>query len=174
MNIVGHHHISMYTKMQNVIRIFTQMSLDYDWLKSRLIKTIFNVSFVLWGRSRYSRNNFKLFEIPNAGHKQPGTETIYRFSLLPNQAALHYFEKRLENNGIKSERLYYLGQEGVVFKDEDDLEIILLVNDSFEVPHQWQHNAYSEIPQAYQILGIGPVELRVRNAARTVEFWKMS
>lgn len=36
--------------------------------------------------------------------------------------------------------------------------------------HQWQHNAYSEIPQAYQILGIGPVELRVRNAARTVEF----
>lgn len=28
--------------------------------------------------------------------------------------------------------------EGVVFKDEDDLEIILLVNDSFEVPHQWQ------------------------------------
>ncbi len=61
-------------------------------------------------------------------------------------------------------------QEGVVFKDEDDLEIILLVNDSFEVPHQWQHNAYSEIPQAYQILGIGPVELRVRNAARTVEF----
>ena len=70
--------------------------------------------------------------------------------------------------------MYYLGQEGVVFKDEDDLEIILLVNDSFEVPHQWQHNAYSEIPQAYQILGIGPVELRVRNAARTVEFWKMS
>ncbi|CAA4138574.1 Lactoylglutathione lyase [Staphylococcus aureus] len=66
--------------------------------------------------------------------------------------------------------MYYLGQEGVVFKDEDDLEIILLVNDSFEVPHQWQHNAYSEIPQAYQILGIGPVELRVRNAARTVEF----
>lgn len=50
--------------------------------------------------------------------------------------------------------MYYLGQEGVVFKDEDDLEIILLVNDSFEVPHQWQHNAYSEIPQAYQILGI--------------------
>ena len=89
---------------------------------------------------------------------------------MPNQAALHYFEKRLDNNGIKSERLYYLGQEGVVFKDEDDLEIILLVNDSFEVPHQWQHNAYSEIPQAYQILGIGPVELRVRNAARTVEF----
>ncbi len=52
----------------------------------------------------------------------------------------------------------YLGQEGVVFKDEDDLEIILLVNDSFEVPHQWQHNVYSEIPQAYQILRIGPVQ----------------
>ena len=59
--------------------------------------------------------------------------------------------KTPDNNGIKSERLYYLGQEGIVFKDEDDLEIILLVNDSFEVPHQWQHNAYSEIPQAYQI-----------------------
>ncbi len=26
MNIVGHHHISMYKRMQNVIRIFTQMS----------------------------------------------------------------------------------------------------------------------------------------------------
>ncbi len=39
-------------------------------------------------------------------------------------------------------------------------EIILLVNDSFEVPHQWQHNAYSEIPQAYQILGIGPSRIK--------------
>ncbi|WP_206779177.1 hypothetical protein, partial [Escherichia coli] len=57
------------------------------------------------------------------------------------------------------------GQEGVVFKDEADLEFILLVNDSFEVPHQWQHNAYSEIPQAYQILGIGPFDLGFRNAA---------
>ncbi|GAB5756644.1 hypothetical protein JMUB7522_27530 [Staphylococcus aureus] len=40
-----------------------------------------------------------------------------------------------DSNGIKSERLYYLGQEGVVFKDEDDLEIILLVSGSFEVRH---------------------------------------
>ncbi|RZH79203.1 ring-cleaving dioxygenase, partial [Staphylococcus aureus] len=62
------------------------------------------------------------------------------------------------------------GQEGFVFKDEYDFEIILLVNDSFEVPHPWQHNAYSEIPQAYPILGIGSVELIVRNASRTVEF----
>ncbi len=58
------------------------------------------------------------FEIPNAGHKQPGSERIYRFSLLvPNQAALHYFEKRLENNGIKSDVCTILDKKVLSLKD---------------------------------------------------------
>lgn len=172
MNIVGHHHISMYTKDAKRNKDFYTNVLGLRLVEKSVNQDNPSMYHLFYGDEVGTAGTIlSFFEIPNAGHKQPGTETIYRFSLLvPNQAALHYFEKRLDNNGIKSERLYYLGQEGIVFKDEDDLEIILLVNDSFEVPHQWQHNAYSEIPQAYQILGIGPVELRVRNAARTVEF----
>ncbi|HHC9656017.1 TPA: VOC family protein [Staphylococcus aureus] len=172
MNIVGHHHISMYTKDAKRNKDFYTNVLGLRLVEKSVNQDNPSMYHLFYGDEVGTAGTIlSFFEIPNAGHKQSGTETIYRFSLLvPNQAALNYFEKRLDNNGIKSERLYYLGQEGVVFKDEDDLEIILLVNDSFEVPHQWQHNAYSEIPQAYQILGIGPVELRVRNAARTVEF----
>ncbi len=172
MNIVGHHHISMYTKDAKRNKDFYTNVLGLRLVEKSVNQDNPSMYHLFYGDEVGTAGTIlSFFEIPNAGHKQPGTETIYRFSLLvPNQAALHYFEKRLDNNGITSERLYYLGQEGVVFKDEDDLEIILLVNDSFEVPHQWQHNVYSEIPQAYQILGIGPVELRVRNAARTVEF----
>lgn len=54
------------------------------------------------------------------------------------------------------------------------MEIILLVNGNYHTPNAWRKNPYSEIPEQYQILGMGPVELRVKNAQATLDFLKNS
>lgn len=65
MNMVGHHHISMYTKDAKRNKDFYTNVLGLRLVeKSSQSRQSFNVSFVLWGRSRYSRNNFKLLKFP--------------------------------------------------------------------------------------------------------------
>ena len=43
-------------------------------------------------------------------------------------------------------------------------------NDNKKVPDSWQHNPYTEIPAPLQILGMGPVELRLRDIRPTADF----
>ncbi len=51
----------------------------------------------------------------------------------------------------------YLNQQALLFKDPDDLEIIL-ANNNHNLPKSWRKNPYSNIPTEHQILGMGPVE----------------
>ncbi|MEJ7553039.1 ring-cleaving dioxygenase, partial [Staphylococcus hominis] len=40
------------------------------------------------------------------------------------------------------------------------------------IPNAWRKNPYTDIPEAYQILGMGPVELRLRDIQPTLHFLK--
>ena len=53
--------------------------------------------------------------------------------LVPDAEALQYYESRLHKNSIKTKRLNYLGQEAIAFKDVDDLEVLLIANDDYEI-----------------------------------------
>src|SRR5699024_5465204 len=113
------------------------------------------------------------FEIPLLGKNRPGTDSIYRLSLLvPDESALKFFKERLNQFNIAWTSFDYLNQPAITFKDIDGLEIILLVNDNYHTPNAWRNNPYTEIPEQYQILGMGPVELRVKNAQATLDFLK--
>lgn len=113
------------------------------------------------------------FEIPNLGKNRPGTNSIHRLSLLvPNESALAYFKSRLENANISTTEMVYLNQPALLFKDIDDLEIVLISNNSYKIPNKWRSNPYSDVPEHHQILGMGPVELRVREAQPTLNFLK--
>jgi hypothetical protein len=48
----------------------------------------------------------------------------------------------------------------------------LLVNDDYKIPTTWRKNPYTNVPVQHQILGMGPVELRVREAQPTIDFLK--
>lgn len=174
MNVVGHHHISMYTKDAQQNKDFYTNVLGLRLVEKSVNQDDPSMYHLFYGDDVGTAGTIlSFFEIPNAGQKRQGTESIYRFALLvPNKQALDYFEERLADNGIQSERLTYLGQQGLSFKDIDDLEIILLVNGDYKIPHAWQKNSFSDIPQQYQILGMGPVELRVRDSKITIDFLK--
>ncbi|HFG9139176.1 TPA: VOC family protein [Staphylococcus argenteus] len=172
MNIVGHHHISMYTKDAKINKDFYTNILGLRLVEVSVNQDSPTMYHLFYGDEIGSAGTLlTFFEIRDAGHKRKGTESIYRLSLLvPDAEALQYYESRLHKNSIKTKRLNYLGQEAIAFKDVDDLEVLLIANDDYEIPHKWKANTYSDIPEQYQILGLGPVELRVRDAKRTIEF----
>lgn len=174
MNIVGHHHISMYTKDAQINKNFYTQILGLRLVEKSVNQDNPTMYHLLFGDEIGSVGTLlSFFEIPNVGKNRPGTNSIHRLSLLvPNKAALSYFKSRLTEANITTTDMTYLNQPALLFKDVDNLEIVLLVNDDYKIPTTWRKNPYTDVPLQHQILGMGPVELRVREAQPTIDFLK--
>lgn len=172
MNIIGHHHISMYTKDAQANKAFYVNVLGLRLVEKSVNQDDPTMYHLFFGDEIGTEGTLlSFFEIPNIGQNRPGTNSIYRLSLLvPNEAALQFFQERLEQAGIMTTEMRYLGQPSLLFKDIDDLEIMLIVNEDYNIPNKWRNNNYSNVPNEYQILGLGPVELRVRDKNSTLNF----
>ncbi|MEB8210358.1 ring-cleaving dioxygenase [Staphylococcus succinus] len=172
MNIIGHHHISMYTKNAQQNKAFYTQILGLRLVEKSVNQDNPSMYHLFFGDEIGSEGTLlSFFEIPNLGKPRRGTDSIYRLSLLiPDNASLEYFKQRLNKYKVAWEGLTYLNQSALSFKDMDGLEVLLIVNDTYQTPQAWRKNPYSDIPQQYQILGMGPVELRVREAKPTIEF----
>lgn len=174
MNIVGHHHISMYTKDAQINKDFYTQILGLRLVEKSVNQDNPTMYHLFFGDEIGSVGTLlSFFEISNVGKNRPGTNSIHRLSLLvPNEAALSYFKSRLTEANITTTDMTYLNQPALLFKDVDNLEIVLLVNDNYKIPTTWRKNPYTNVPVQYQILGMGPVELRVREAQPTIDFLK--
>ncbi|OEK59758.1 glyoxalase [Staphylococcus equorum] len=174
MNIVGHHHISMYTKDAQINKNFYTQILGLRLVEKSVNQDNPTMYHLFFGDEIGSVGTLlSFFEIPNVGKNRPGTNSIHRLSLLvPNEAALSYFKSRLTDANITTTDMTYLNQPALLFKDVDNLEIVLLVNDDYKIPTTWRKNPYTDVPVQHQILGMGPVELRVRKAQPTIDFLK--
>ena len=174
MNIRGHHHISIYTKDAQRNKAFYTEILGLRLVEKTVNQDNTSMYHLFFGDETGSPGTLlTYFEIPNVGQPKRGTDSIYRFSLLiPDNESLEYFKKRLTQHDVEWNELTYLNQPAISFEDVDGVEVILLVNDNYEMPHEWQGNSYSDIPEQYQILGMGPVELRLRDAQATIDFLK--
>ncbi|MGJ5712548.1 VOC family protein [Staphylococcus auricularis] len=171
-HIIGHHHISMYTKDAKANKDFYTNVLGLRLVEKSVNQDDPSMYHLFFGDEIGTPGTLlSFFELPNIGRNHPGTNSIYRLSLLvPSEEALTFFEQRLQDAEVKTERMRYLGQAALLFKDIDDLEIVLVVNGDHTLPTAWRHNRYTDIPELYQILGLGPVELRVRDKEATVSF----
>ncbi|ANK38773.1 MULTISPECIES: VOC family protein [Staphylococcus] len=174
MNIVGHHHISMYTKDAQINKDFYTQLLGLRLVEKSVNQDNPTMYHLFFGDEIGSVGTLlSFFEIPHVGKNRPGTNSIHRLSLLvPNEAALSYFKSRLTEANITTTDITYLNQPALLFKDVDNLEIVLLVNDDYKIPTTWRKNPYADVPVQHQILGMGPVELRVREAQPTIDFLK--
>ncbi|MDG0820914.1 VOC family protein [Staphylococcus equorum] len=174
MNIVGHHHISMYTKDAQINKDFYTQLLGLRLVEKSVNQDNPTMYHLFFGDEIGSVGTLlSFFEIPHVGKNHPGTNSIHRLSLLvPNEAALSYFKSRLTEANITTTDITYLNQPALLFKDVDNLEIVLLVNDDYKIPTTWRKNPYADVPVQHQILGMGPVELRVREAQPTIDFLK--
>lgn len=172
MNIIGHHHISMYTKNALINKTFYTQILGLRLVEKSVNQDNPSMYHLFFGDEIGSAGTLlSFFEIPNLGKNRPGTNSIYRLSLLvPDKASLNYFQSRLNSNDVNTTPMTYLGQSALLFKDPDDLEILLIANDQYKMPNTWRKNPYTNIPLQYQILGMGPVELRLRDTQKTIDF----
>ena len=172
MLIKGHHHISLYTKnAEENMQFYTEV------LGLRLVGISVNQDntrmFHLYYGDQvgHAGTIVTFFEISDLSPQVKGTHSIYRFSLLvPDQAALDFFKDRLEQHGISTQEARYLDQAALHFEDNSGAPVALIVNDDYQVPADWSPNPDTDIPAKYQILGMGPVELHVRDTFATIDF----
>ncbi|RIP36998.1 ring-cleaving dioxygenase [Staphylococcus gallinarum] len=172
MHVTGHHHISMYTKNAQINKDFYTQVLGLRLVEKSVNQDNPTMYHLFFGDELGAPGTLlSFFEIPNIGQNRSGTDSIYRLSLLvPNETALDYYKSRLSSNDVQWDSLTYLSQPAINFKDPDGLNLLLLVNDDYTIPSIWRTNPYTDVPENQQILGMGPVELRVRDSKPTIEF----
>lgn len=172
MTVIGHHHISMYTKDAQANHQFYTEVLGLRLVEKSVNQDDPSMYHLFYGDGIGAPGTLlTFFEMANLGKNHPGTNSIDKLVLLvPNEAALNFFKGRLKRFNVKAQSITYLGQPALSFHDPDGLNLILMVNDQTSIPHIWQSNPFTDIDAKFQILGMGPVELRLRNLRPTVDF----
>ncbi|MBY3618315.1 ring-cleaving dioxygenase [Acinetobacter sp. CUI P1] len=168
--INGQHHVSMLTKdaKQN-LWFYTEV------LGLRLVKKTVNQDDPSMYHLFYGNRNgapgteVSFFEMPNAGQTRKGTNSISSFSLLvPSDEALLYWASRLDSFEVPHEAIVSIGErKSLTFYDRDELTVHLVSaekDNGIELVEPW---ITEDIPPKYAIVGLGPVELTVREASGT-------
>lgn len=168
--ITGQHHVSMITKdaKQNLWFYTEVMGL-------RLVKKTVNQDDPSMYHLFYGNRNgapgteVSFFEMPNAGQTRKGTNSISSFSLLvPSDEALTYWASRLDKFEVPHNGVVSIGErKSLTFYDRDELTIHLVSAEQDHVIKLVEPWVTPDIPEQYAIVGLGPVELTVRDASKT-------
>lgn len=164
--IAGHHHISMLTKDGQQNNYFYK-----DVLGLRRVKKTVNqdnpfMYHLFYGDLTGSPGTeLSFFEMPNAGRTVRGTNAITRIGLLvPSRESLDYWKARFEQLGVQHEDItIYAGREVLPFEDPDGLRLMLINHHNELIPSEWTAWEESTVEIRHRILGMGTVEMKVRN-----------
>lgn len=109
------------------------------------------------------------FEMPAAGRTHHGTNAITQIGLLvPSADSLLYWKKRFETFDIKhGDITTFANKEALPLEDTDGLRLVLLNKKDAGVPDFWKPWEESAIEKEHRILGMGPVEITVRDINNT-------
>ncbi|MVO98317.1 ring-cleaving dioxygenase [Paenibacillus lutrae] len=164
--INGHHHISMLTKNAQLNNRFYQDVLGLRRVKKTVNQDNPAMYHLFYGDLTGSPGTeLSFFEIPLAGSTVRGTNAITRIGMLvPSLESLTYWKNRFVSLGIKHEELTrYGGREALFFEDPEGLRMMLINNNGETVPEHWSAWEDSIIDPQHRILGMGTVEITVRN-----------
>lgn len=172
MTLKGHHHISMITKnAQQNNRFYTEVL----GLR-RVMKTVNqdspNMYHLFFGdKTGAPGTELTFFEIPMSGRTYRGTNSISRIGLLvPDYNSLLYWEERLTQHKVKHKGItFYAGQASLQFEDEEGLGFVLLNHKNGATPEKWQAWDGSDVAAQHRILGMGTIELTVREPQKTID-----
>ncbi|GGE63424.1 ring-cleaving dioxygenase [Priestia taiwanensis] len=169
--ILGHHHISMKTKNGKENNDFYTKVLGLRRVKKTVNQDDPSMYHLFYGdRVGSAGTELSFFEMPTVGRTHRGTNAITQIGLLvPSSESLLYWQKRFELFGIThGERITYAGREALPFEDSEGLRLILINNNGDEVPSFWTAWEGSTVEGNHRILGMGPIEITVRNIQATV------
>lgn len=164
--ILGHHHISMLVKNAKETNTFYKEVLGLRRVKMTVNQDDPSMYHLFYGDKTGSPGTgLTFFEMPSIGRTHPGTNAITRIGLMvSSEESLRYWKSRFEQLGVYHGSLStYAKRQALKFEDPDGLQLVLLVSDG-ETPEQWESYEQSEVPAEHQILGMGPIEITVRDS----------
>lgn len=167
--ILGHHHISMISKNAKKNDEFYRETLGLRRVKKSVNQDDPSMYHLFFGDLVGSPGTgLTFFEIPMVGRTHRGTNAITMIGLLvPSVESLQYWKKRFEELNVKHDEFSrYAGREALAFEDPEGLRIVLLNNNGEEVPEFWATWEQSSVPSEHQILGMGTIEITVKNASK--------
>ncbi|MBM7610504.1 glyoxalase family protein [Lysinibacillus composti] len=164
--ILGHHHISMITKNAKRNNQFYQNVLGLRRVKTSVNQDDPSMYHLFFGDVTGSPGTgLTFFEIPMAGSTHRGTNAITQIGLLvPNEESLVYWKKRFDLLNVKHQEITtYAGREALPFEDPEGLRLILVNNNGEQIPEEWALWEDSIVAREHRILGMGPIEITVKN-----------
>lgn len=161
--LLGHHHISMYTKDASENNAFYENILGLRRVKVSVNQENPTMYHIFYGDKTGSPGTeLTFFEMPRVGRSHRGTNAYERIGLLvPTQKSLDYWKNRFESYDVKhSEIISYANRAALHFEDPEGLKFVLQVSEedrrsSFE---PWEN---SSVPSEHQIMGLGTIEITV-------------
>ncbi|QDW98134.1 ring-cleaving dioxygenase [Staphylococcus agnetis] len=170
--IIGHHHISMYTKNITRNKAFYLDVLGLDLIKETVNQDNETMPHIFYGNASGDPGTLlTFFEIPLAGTVYKGTNMIARIGLLvQDRNMLDLFEVKLEKHGISTQRGIYLHQDALYFDDPETLSFVMIANEGYKLPAHWHITNEETSTTAETILGMGPIEIHVEDIASTAHY----
>ncbi|WP_054955357.1 ring-cleaving dioxygenase [Paenibacillus dakarensis] len=173
--IPGHHHVSMITKNAQINSQFYREVLGLRRVKKTVNQDDPSMYHLFYGDLTGSPGTeLSFFEMPMVGRTVRGTNAITGIGLLvPSLESLNYWKNRLEAFDVKHwDITTYAGREALPFEDPEGLRLVLINSEGQKVPDFWAAWEGSAVSQKHRILGMGTVEMTVRNIdtmARTLK-----
>ncbi|MGO4548492.1 ring-cleaving dioxygenase [Paenibacillus sp. 2TAB23] len=171
MQLKGIHHVSAITgTASGNFEFYTQL------LGLRLVKKTVNqdetsVYHLFYGDEKGNPGTeLTFFEFPMTAQNRAGTSSISSLSLrVANDAAIAYWKARFEQHNVDHDDIVdRAGRQTIAFRDFEGQRLVLVSD---------EHNAgvkggipweKSPVPAEFGILGLGPVQLTVKNPEPTV------
>lgn len=164
--ILGHHHISMITKNAKKNNHFYKNILGLRRVKMSVNQEDPSMYHLFFGDLTGSPGTgLTFFEIPMAGRTHRGTNAITQIGLLvPSEEALQYWRERFATLNVKhGEIINYASRKALPFEDDEGLRMMLIDNNGDEFPSDWKAWDDSVIAPDHRILGMGSIEITVKN-----------
>lgn len=171
--MLGHHHISMITKNAQTNNEFYTKVLGLRRVGMTVNQDSPNMYHLFYGdKIGAPGTELTFFEIPMAGRTQRGTNAITQIGLfVPSFQSLQYWEQRLQEFGIATDGIgRFAGRAALQFEDQEGLRLVLMNIQNDEQPKQWVPWDGGDVTFEHRILGMGAIELTVREPQKTIDF----
>ena len=170
MQLKGHHHISMITKNGQKNNEFYTKVLGLRRVMMTVNQDSPDMYHLFFGdKTGAPGTELTFFEIPMAGLTHRGTNAISKIGLLvPSKESFTYWIERFTELNVKHEIMNYVGKEVLTFEDHEGLRFAMFSHDNAPLQDGWQAWEESIIPEEHRILGMGPIEITVREPEKTI------
>ena len=165
--LTGMHHVTSITSdAQKNYEFYTQV-MGMRLLKKTVNQDDVNAYHTFFGDEMASAgNDLTFFDFQGIPAARRGTNSVSSVGLrVPSDAALDYWVKRFDENGVRHEGIDTLfGYKGIRFLDFDGLQLRLISDENGGGFAPGVPNTFSDVPAEFAIVGLGTIELTVRHA----------